>query len=119
MNTREEYTTEYLRNVRQANNESAKKELLKTLLVRLFDKDPKARKTIDRYLFRTERQTPTLELIKQDFGETSPTFLFCIDALANHFQEVKNPGEIQTAFEQWTRKSPERVCCDPWCTPMR
>ncbi len=65
MNTREEYTTEYLRNVRQANNESAKKELLKTLLVRLFDKDPKARKTIDRYLFRTERQTPTLELIQQ------------------------------------------------------
>lgn len=55
MNTREEYTTEYLRNVRQANNESAKKELLKTLLVRLFDKDPKARKTIDTMSLGAER----------------------------------------------------------------
>lgn len=40
---------EYLKNIQDANSESAKKSLFKTLLVRLFDKDPLIAKLIDEF----------------------------------------------------------------------
>lgn len=40
---------EYLKNIQEANSESAKKSLFKTLLVRLFDKDPLIAKLIDEF----------------------------------------------------------------------
>lgn len=40
---------EYLKNIQDANSESAKKSLFKTLLVRLFDKDPLIAKIIDEF----------------------------------------------------------------------
>lgn len=40
---------EYLKNIQDANSESAKKSLFKTLLVRLFDKDPLIARLIDEF----------------------------------------------------------------------
>jgi hypothetical protein len=58
---------------------------------------------LDRFLFRTEPQRPTLKRIKQDFGETSPTYLTCIGRLAEHYADFEDDSEIQVAFEQWQR----------------
>ncbi len=56
---------------------------------------------LDRYLFRTEKQTATLEHVQRDFGATSGTFLTAIAILKSRFDKVKHLPEIITSFEQW------------------
>lgn len=58
---------------------------------------------LDRYLFQTRPQKPTLERIKQDFGEHSPTFVSCLDHLSRYFEEVRDDDHVEVAFEQWQR----------------
>ncbi len=58
---------------------------------------------LDRYLFKTTPQKPTLERIKNDFGETSDTFLNAVKRLTNYFNEAKNDGNIKVAFNQWEK----------------
>lgn len=58
---------------------------------------------LDRVLFRSEPLKPTLERIKQDFGDTSKTFISCFGRLLEHFNAVRNQGEVAVAFEQWER----------------
>ena len=57
----------------------------------------------DRYLFQTRPQKPTLDRIKQDFGEHSPTFVSCMDHLSRYFEKVRDGDHVAVAFEQWQR----------------
>lgn len=58
---------------------------------------------LDTYLFKSERQSATLENIQRDFGQTSDTFIEAYGRLYEYFQSVKDTGEIKVAFEQWKR----------------
>lgn len=58
---------------------------------------------LDRYLFQTRPQKPTLERMKQDFGEHSPIFVSCLDHLSQYFEEVRDDDHVTVAFEQWQR----------------
>lgn len=58
---------------------------------------------LDRYLFQTRPQQPTLERIKQDFGEHSSTFVTCLDQLSGYFDTVRDDDHVAVAFEQWQR----------------
>ena len=58
---------------------------------------------IDRYLFKTELQQPTLENIQHDFGETSAVFLNAITTMQHHLPTLENHSELQTAYRQWQK----------------
>jgi len=58
---------------------------------------------LDSYLFKSERQSATLENIRSDFGQTSDTFIDAYGYLYEYFQSVKDTGEVKVAFEQWKR----------------
>lgn len=58
---------------------------------------------LDRYLFKTESKKATLEDIKQDFGESSNTFVTCLSQLSEYFETVKEKGSVKIAYDQWER----------------
>jgi len=58
---------------------------------------------LDRYLFKTEPKTATLQDIKQDFGESSNTFITCLGQHSEHFETVKESGSVKIAYDQWKR----------------
>jgi len=58
---------------------------------------------LDRHLFKTHPLRPTLERIKQDFGESSDTFIKAIQGLTDYFQQAKGDNSIQVSFTQWEK----------------
>jgi len=56
---------------------------------------------IDRYLFRYETQTATLENIQIDFGESSGLFLSVIGELRNFYNKISEEIDIETAYNEW------------------
>ncbi|HIE02559.1 MAG TPA: SAM-dependent DNA methyltransferase [Thiotrichaceae bacterium] len=58
---------------------------------------------IDRYLFKTQPQQPTLANIQRDFGETSAVFINAMTVMQNHLPTLENQSELQTAYEQWQK----------------
>jgi type I restriction-modification system DNA methylase subunit len=58
---------------------------------------------LDHYLFKNIKSKATLENIQHDFGDTSATFLSCIRLMREHFNKVKNLGEIKVAYEEWNK----------------
>lgn len=58
---------------------------------------------LDTYLFKSERQTATLDSIKRDFGQHSEVFLSCYQIFFDYFQKVKSDSEIKVCYEQWKR----------------
>jgi type I restriction-modification system DNA methylase subunit len=58
---------------------------------------------LDRYLFKTELQKPTLANIKADFGETSAVFLNAMTTLRGYLPTLANDSHWQTAYQQWEK----------------
>ena len=58
---------------------------------------------LDRYLFRFEKQQPTLEAIQIDFGDSSSLFVHVLGHLRAYYDTVRDEPEIQTAYQQWER----------------
>ncbi len=56
---------------------------------------------LDRYLFRYETQTATLENIQIDFGESSGLFLSVIGELRNFYNKIGDEIDIKTAYNEW------------------
>jgi len=56
---------------------------------------------LDRYLFRYETQTATLENIQIDFGESSGLFLTVIGELRNFYNKIAEEIDIKTAYNEW------------------
>ncbi|MCP5494829.1 MAG: SAM-dependent DNA methyltransferase [Leptospiraceae bacterium] len=58
---------------------------------------------LDRYLFKFTKFPATLENIKNEFGESSETFLTALNLMTKHYSNIQNELEIQTAYNQWER----------------
>jgi type I restriction-modification system DNA methylase subunit len=58
---------------------------------------------LDHYLFKNVKLKATLDNIQHDFGDTSATFFSCIHVLREHFDKVKNQGEVKVALEEWNK----------------
>jgi len=58
---------------------------------------------LDRYLFKTQPIKATLQDIKQDFGESSSTFITCLSQLSEYFETVREEGSVKIAYDQWKR----------------
>jgi len=58
---------------------------------------------IDRYLFKTQPQQPTLDNIQHDFGESSAVFLNAMVVMQAHLPTFDNQTELQTAYQQWKK----------------
>ena len=58
---------------------------------------------IDRFLFKEEKQNATLKRIEESFGYQSNVFIESFLELTKHFKEVKQFGEVQVSFEQWSK----------------
>ncbi|EDN71553.1 conserved hypothetical protein [Beggiatoa sp. PS] len=58
---------------------------------------------IDRYLFKTQPQQPTLDNIQRDFGESSAVFLNAMVVMQAHLPTLANQSELQTAYQQWQK----------------
>ncbi|OQW95596.1 MAG: hypothetical protein BWK79_01940 [Beggiatoa sp. IS2] len=56
---------------------------------------------IDRYLFKSEPQHPTLENIRRDFGETSAVFINAMRVMQTYLPILDQQSELRTAYEQW------------------
>ena len=57
---------------------------------------------LDAYLFKSDSKKPTLINIQRDFGQKSDVFINCFDLLYHHFQKIKESGEINIAYQQWS-----------------
>ncbi|MBC6991198.1 N-6 DNA methylase [Hymenobacter sp. BT491] len=58
---------------------------------------------IDRHLFRLEKQTPTLDNILLDFGDTSVLFMQAYGQLKALYEEVRHEPELATAYKEWQK----------------
>lgn len=58
---------------------------------------------IDRYLFRFEKQTPTLDTILIDFGDSSALFVNVFGQMKAFYDTIRAEPEIGTAYQQWHR----------------
>lgn len=58
---------------------------------------------IDRYLFRSEKQVPTLDTIQIDFGDSSSLFMEVFGGMKLVYDDISQEPAIQTAFREWTR----------------
>lgn len=58
---------------------------------------------IDRHLFRLEKQTPTLDNILLDFGDTSALFMQVYGQLKALYEEVQKEPELATAYKEWQK----------------
>jgi methylase of polypeptide subunit release factors len=58
---------------------------------------------IDRYLFKTQPQQPTLNNIQRDFGESSAVFLNAMLVMQAYIPSLANQSELQTAYQQWKK----------------
>jgi type I restriction-modification system DNA methylase subunit len=58
---------------------------------------------IDRFLFKEEKQKASLKRIEEAFGYQSNVFIESYRQLSDHFYDVKKYGEVQVAFEQWSK----------------
>jgi len=58
---------------------------------------------IDRYLFKTQPQQPTLDNIQRDFGESSAVFLNAMVVMQAHLPTLAHQSELQTAYQQWQK----------------
>lgn len=58
---------------------------------------------IDRYLFRTETQTATLENILIDFGDSSSLFIIVFGEMLSFYQKHQDEPELKTAYNEWRR----------------
>ncbi len=58
---------------------------------------------IDRYLFKTQPQQPTLDNIQRDFGECSAVFLNAMLVMQAHLPALDNQSKLHTAYQQWKK----------------
>ncbi len=58
---------------------------------------------VDRYLFRSSKQIPTLDTIQIDFGDSSSLFMEVFAGMKLLYDDISGEPEIQTAFREWTR----------------
>jgi methylase of polypeptide subunit release factors len=58
---------------------------------------------IDRYLFRSGKQVPTLDTIQIDFGDSSALFMEVFGGMKLVYDDIAGQPEIQTAFREWIR----------------
>jgi len=58
---------------------------------------------IDRFLFKEEKQKPTLRAIEETFGTHSMVYRESYFELLKYFEEVKDSGEVQVSYEQWKK----------------
>ncbi|GAB3641560.1 N-6 DNA methylase [Spirosoma arcticum] len=58
---------------------------------------------IDRYLFRSSKQIPTLDTIQIDFGDSSALFMEVFAGMKLLYDDISGEPEIQTAYREWTR----------------
>ena len=58
---------------------------------------------VDRYLFRNEKQVPTLDTILTDFGESSEVFIEAFDKMKRYFESVKEAPSIKTSYREWEK----------------
>lgn len=58
---------------------------------------------LDRFLFREEKQKATLEVIQQDFGEYSQTFIEVVKLLSKTYNDAKKYGDVKVAYDQWEK----------------
>jgi methylase of polypeptide subunit release factors len=58
---------------------------------------------LDRYLFKTQPQQPTLDNIQRDFGESSAVFLNAMVVMQAHLPTLAHQSELQTAYQQWQK----------------
>ncbi len=58
---------------------------------------------IDRYLFRSKPQQPTLETIQIDFDDSSSLFIEVFGMMKLVYDDIAHEPEIQTAFREWSR----------------
>lgn len=58
---------------------------------------------IDRYLFRSKPQQPTLETIQIDFDDSSSLFIEVFGLMKLVYDDIAHEPEIQTAFREWSR----------------
>ncbi|MCY3985283.1 MAG: hypothetical protein OXE85_15360, partial [Roseovarius sp.] len=58
---------------------------------------------IDTLLFKTKKKKPTLNAIKNDFGDGSNVFITATAQLTTYFESAKHSGEVAVAYEQWKR----------------
>jgi type I restriction-modification system DNA methylase subunit len=58
---------------------------------------------IDRFLFKEEKQEPTLRAIEETFGTHSMVYRESYFELLKYFEEVKDSGEVQVSYEQWKK----------------
>lgn len=58
---------------------------------------------IDRYLFRSTKQQPTLETIQIDFDDSSLLFLDVFGTMKLLYDDIAHESEIQTAYREWSR----------------
>ena len=55
---------------------------------------------IDRYLFRSNKQIPTLHTIQVDFGDSSALFMEVYAGMKVVYDDVSGESEIQTAYRE-------------------
>ncbi len=58
---------------------------------------------LDRYLFRSRPQLPTLQTIQVDFGDTSALFMEVFAGMKLVYDDVSGQPEIETAYREWNR----------------
>ncbi|GAA4453029.1 hypothetical protein GCM10023189_17410 [Nibrella saemangeumensis] len=58
---------------------------------------------IDRYLFRSSKQKPTLDTILIDFGDSSSLFMEVFAGMKLVYEDISIDPEIQTAYREWSR----------------
>lgn len=58
---------------------------------------------VDRYLFKFEKQQPTLDSIRIDFGDTSGVFMSAMQRLREVFSKIKDEQAMQTAYKEWNK----------------
>ena len=58
---------------------------------------------IDRHLFRTQPQQPTLDNILFDFGDSSALFGTTFQALKAAYHEAANRPELKVAYREWAK----------------
>ncbi|WP_216679550.1 N-6 DNA methylase [Hymenobacter siberiensis] len=58
---------------------------------------------IDRHLFRTQQQQPTLDNILYDFGDSSALYASTFEALKSAYQDAATRPELKVAYREWRK----------------
>lgn len=58
---------------------------------------------LDRHLFRTQQQQPTLDNILYDFGDLSALFAGTFEALKSAYVDAQDRPELKVAYREWRK----------------